>query len=319
MPLPGGGALELGGRTLVMGVLNVTPDSFSDGGRWLDPDRATAQAESLIAAGADLLDVGGESTRPGAVPVPEDEEIRRVVPVIERLVSRGLVGVPAAGGASGASAAGAGGVHRAGAVERNDGGKPGAARLCVPVSVDTYKAGTARAALAAGAAIVNDIRGLTDPGLVRAAAEAGAAVVAMHCPVAPAVMASHTSYADLFAEVCGFLQGSLERASAAGIPAGRVILDPGIGFAKTAGQSAELIDRCGEMCERLDRPVLVGPSRKSFIGRVLDRPADRRAWGTAAAVAWCVARGAHIVRVHDVAEMAEVCRVADFLAHAAER
>lgn len=274
IPLPRGGTLDLGGRTLVMGVLNVTPDSFSDGGRFADRDRAVAHALALAEAGADILDVGGESTRPGSSPVPEAEELARVIPVLERL----------------------------------------AGRIRVPVSIDTHKASVARAAVAVGAEIINDIRGLADPDMAAVAAETRAALVLMHCPVAPAEMAGHTDYpGGVLAAVIGHLREALARAEAAGVSRDAVLIDAGIGFAKTAGQSAELIDRTAELAAALDRPVLVGPSRKSFIGRVLDRPADGRLWGTAAAVAHSIARGAHVVRVHDVAEMVQVARVCDFL------
>jgi dihydropteroate synthase len=274
IPLPRGGTLYLGGRTLVMGVLNVTPDSFSDGGRFADRDRAVAHALALAEAGADILDVGGESTRPGSSPVPEAEELARVIPVLERL----------------------------------------AGRIRVPVSIDTHKASVARAAVAVGAEIINDIRGLADPDMAAVAAETRAALVLMHCPVAPAEMAGHTDYpGGVLAAVIGHLREALARAEAAGVSRDAVLIDAGIGFAKTAGQSAELIDRTAELAAALDRPVLVGPSRKSFIGRVLDRPADGRLWGTAAAVAHSIARGAHVVRVHDVAEMVQVARVCDFL------
>jgi dihydropteroate synthase len=273
VPIAGARSLELGSRTLVMGVLNVTPDSFSDGGRFVEAERAERQALEMAAAGADIIDVGGESTRPGSAGVPADEELRRVLPVLERL----------------------------------------AGRLNVPISIDTSKSEVARAAVRAGAAIINDIRALADPEMAAVAAETGAALVLMHCPVAPAVMAAHTSYADVVAEVIAFLQAAIDKALAAGVRRGSIIVDPGVGFAKTAEQSARLMDRTGEIAAALDRPVLAGPSRKSFIAKVLDKPAGDRKWGTAAAVAHCIARGAHIVRVHDVAEMAEVARVSDFL------
>jgi dihydropteroate synthase len=206
--------------------------------------------------------------------VPEAEELARVIPVLERL----------------------------------------AGRIRVPVSIDTHKASVARAAVAAGAEIINDIRGLADPDMAAVAAETRAALVLMHCPVAPAEMAGHTDYpGGVLAAVIGHLREALARAEAAGVSRDAVLIDAGIGFAKTAGQSAELIDRTAELAAALDRPVLVGPSRKSFIGRVLDRPADGRLWGTAAAVAHSIARGAHVVRVHDVAEMVQVARVCDFL------
>ncbi|HEY6104528.1 MAG TPA: dihydropteroate synthase, partial [Anaeromyxobacteraceae bacterium] len=210
----------------LMGVLNVTPDSFSDGGRFLDPGAALEQALRLAEEGADLLDVGGESARPGAAPVPAEEERRRVVPVLERLAARGFA---------------------------------------VPVSVDTSKAEVARAALAAGAALVNDVTGLSDPEMARAVAEAGVPVVIMHMRGTPADMQSRASYRDVVAEVKAELAAALARAAAAGVPPERTILDPGIGFAKTAGHSLRLFSRLGDL-GALGRPLLVGPSRKSFIG-----------------------------------------------------
>jgi dihydropteroate synthase len=276
LDLPGGRRLELGRRTAVMGIVNVTPDSFSDGGKFLDPARAVDRAVELVARGADIVDVGGESTRPGSAPVPADEEMRRVLPVIERL----------------------------------------AGRIAAPISVDTYKAATAEAAVSAGAAIINDIRGLADPRMAEVAARTGAGLVVMHCPVEPAVMQSHTSYADVVAEVIAFLRRSIEAAVAAGVDRRRIVIDPGIGFAKTGPQSAALIDRLGEAAAALDRPVLLGASRKSFIGRVIEGPPESRLFGTAAATAYGIARGAHIVRVHDVAEMVQVVRMCDFLADA---
>jgi dihydropteroate synthase len=279
VPLPGGRTLELGGRTLVMGVLNVTPDSFSDGGRFSGIDAAVRRAVEMAAAGADIIDIGGESTRPGAEAVPADEEVRRVIPVI-RAVAEAL---PAA-----------------------------------VISADTNKAAVAEAAVAAGAAIVNDIRGLSgDPAVAGVAARTGAALVLMHCPVAPKVMRSHTDYADLLGEVTAFLRRAVESAVAAGVRREAVIVDPGFGFAKTAEQSGELLDRLDELAAALDRPVLSGPSRKSFLGRALGRPDDppaSRVWADAAAVAWSVARGAHIVRVHDVEAMAQVARACDWFA-----
>jgi dihydropteroate synthase len=253
-----------------MGVLNVTPDSFFDGGRFLDPGAAVEQALRLAEEGADLLDVGGESTRPGGAPVPAEEERRRVLPVLERLAARGFA---------------------------------------VPVSVDTSKPEVARAAVAAGAALVNDVRGLADPEMARAVADAGVPVVIMHMRGTPADMQSRASYRDVVAEVKAELAAALARAAAAGVPAERTILDPGIGFAKTADHSLRLLSRLGDL-GTLGRPLLVGPSRKSFIGHVTGAPVGDRVPGTLAAVAAAVLGGAAFLRVHDVAATRQAARLA---------
>jgi dihydropteroate synthase len=266
-----GRRLLLGRRTLVMGILNATPDSFSDGGLHADPAPAVAHGLGLFQAGAEIVDVGGESTRPGGAPVPADEEIRRVAPVIEGLRRRG----------------------------------PGL------ISVDTSKAAVARAALDAGADLVNDVSGLRfDPSLGPLLAERGVPLVLMHVRGEFATMHERPAYRDVMGEVCAELRESLGRATRAGIAAERLIVDPGIGFAKDAGHSLEVLRRLGEL-HALGRPILVGPSRKSFIGHVTGRPAGGRLLGTAAAVAACVLEGAHIVRVHDVAQMLDVTRVCD--------
>ncbi len=257
--------LEVGRRTLVMGILNVTPDSFSDGGRYLDVEAAVRRAHEMVEEGADIIDVGGESTRPGASPVPDEEEKARVLPVIEAL----------------------------------------AATLPVPVSVDTYKASVARAALAAGATIVNDVWGLQhDRDMAAAVAGAGAAVVVMHNRPAP----DYTG--DLIAEIKAFLRESAARARAAGVTDDRIIVDPGFGFGKTPEHNLEVTARLAEL-RGLGYPVLLGPSRKSTIGKVLDLPVGERLEGTAAVVALAAAQGADIVRVHDVREMVRVVRMTD--------
>jgi dihydropteroate synthase len=265
-----GARLFEGPGPFLMGVVNVTPDSFSDGGRHADPDRAVAHALRLADEGADLLDVGGESTRPGAPPVPAEEEIRRVVPVVERLRARGLA---------------------------------------LPISVDTTKADVARAALRAGADLVNDVSGLRDPALAAAVAETGAPVVLMHMRGTPADMQSRAVYGDVVGEVARELEEALRRADAAGIPRERTVLDPGIGFAKTAEHSLALLARLGEL-RALGRPLLVGPSRKSFIGKVTGAPVEDRLAGTLAAVTACVLAGAELVRVHDVAPARQAALVA---------
>jgi dihydropteroate synthase len=263
--------LALGERTAVMGIVNVTPDSFSDGGAFLDPEAAVAHGLRLAAEGADLLDVGGESTRPGAQPVPEEEELRRVVPVVREL----------------------------------------AARAGVPVSVDTTKAAVAEAALAAGARLVNDVSALRfDPRLGEVAARAGAALVIMHMQGDPRTMQQAPRYDDLLGEVIAELAAGLGRATAAGVDPDRIVVDPGIGFGKTLEHNLELLGRLGELAG-LGRPVLVGPSRKAFIGRLLDRPASDRIEGTIAACCLAAARGAHLVRVHDVGAVRRALRVCD--------
>jgi len=270
VPLRGAPVL-LGERTLVMGVLNVTPDSFSDGGRLAGVEAAVARGLRMFEEGADWVDVGGESTRPGAFPVAEDEEIRRVVPVVEGLRQRG------AG----------------------------------PLSVDTTKSSVAGAALDAGGDLVNDVSAFGyDPAMATLVAGRGVPAVLMHLRGGFAEVHRAPAYQDVMGEIVAELRTALDRAQRAGVARELLVLDPGIGFSKDAEHSLEALRRLGEM-ETLDRPVLVGPSRKSFIGRVLDLPVERRLMGTAAAVAACVLQGAHVVRVHDVREMVEVVRVAD--------
>jgi len=267
-----GRALKCGGRTLVMGILNVTPDSFSDGGKFLDPEAAVARGVRMLAEGADIVDVGGESTRPGSEPVSEAREIERVVPVIAAL-SR----------------------------------LPGAL-----VSVDTTKARVAEEALAAGAAIINDVTALRgDPRMASVAAASGAGVVLMHMLGSPKSMQESPVYGDVVAEIAAFLKERMAAAAAAGIARDAVVVDPGIGFGKTLEHNLEILRRLREFAA-LGRPLLVGPSRKSFIGGILDGlPPKDRLEGTAAAVALCAAGGAAIVRVHDVLAMSRVVRVAD--------
>jgi dihydropteroate synthase len=278
LPLADGRSLELGRRTLVMAVINVTPDSFSDGGVRNEPDVAVADALRMADEGADIIDLGGESTRPGAPPVPADEEWRRVEPVLA-----GLRG-----------------------------------RLTVPISIDTYKADVAARALALGAGIVNDISGLTyDRALAGVVARHGAAVVLMHTRGRSADMYGQARYADVVREVVEELAARGQAARAAGIDASRIVYDPGLGFAKRAEHSLAMIAGLPAL-SALGRPILVGPSRKSFLAAALgDVPADGRAWGTAAAVTASILFGAHIVRVHDVAEMVQVARSADAIRAAA--
>jgi dihydropteroate synthase len=261
----------LGRKTWVMGILNVTPDSFSDGGSYRGPEEATARGAAMAAEGADIVDVGGESTRPGSRPVPEDVELGRVIPVIRALR------------------------------ERTD----------ALVSVDTTKAAVAREALAAGADIVNDVSALRfDPNMAGVVAGSGAPVILMHMRGTPETMQSLPAYPDLFGEISAFLAGRIEAAKAAGIAAEKIILDPGIGFGKTAEDNLALIDGLAFL-EALDRPVLVGASRKGFIGRTLGLAPDDRLEGSLAAAVLSIARGAHILRVHDVRSTRRAADMAD--------
>ena len=266
----GAQVLELGERTAIMGIVNVTPDSFSDGGTFLDPAAAIEHGLRLAGEGADILDVGGESTRPGAEPVSEQEEVRRVVPVVREL----------------------------------------AARSGVPVSIDTSKAVVAEAALAAGATIVNDVSALRfDPRLGAVVARSGAALVIMHMQGTPRTMQQAPHYEDLLGEVIADLAAGVARAAAAGVDPDRILVDPGIGFGKGLEHNLELLDRLGELA-LLGRAILVGPSLKAFIGRLLDLPAAERIEGTIAACCCAADRGAHVVRVHDVGPVRRALRVA---------
>jgi dihydropteroate synthase len=262
-------------RTLIMGVLNVTPDSFFDGGKFLDVDRAAAHAREMAQAGADIIDVGGESSRPGAPPVSAEEELGRVLPVIERL--RDLV-----------------------------------------VSVDTTKSVVAGKALAAGARIVNDISALRfDPRMVDVVRDAGAGTVLMHMRGTPQTMQHGPRYDDVVGEVSSFLAERIAFAEARGLKKTQIAVDPGIGFGKTVEDNLRLLAHVEEFSS-LGCALLVGTSRKSFIGKVLvphgagsAREVDGRLWGTAATIAWAVAHGACILRVHDVAEMSDVVRMVE--------
>ena len=270
--LPNGRDLELGRRTLVMGIINVTPDSFADDGSRFDPDVAIAAARQMVADGADIIDVGGESTRPGAAPLPAVDELKRVVPVLEGLRGR---------------------VH-------------------VPISIDTYKAEVAERALDLGAVIVNDISALAyDPALAAVVARRRAGVVLMHTRGRSADMYDQARYADVMTEVVGELRARVGVALAAGIDRRSIVVDPGLGFAKRAEHSLEALTRLDELAA-LELPILSGPSRKSFLKAALgELPPAERMWGTAAAVTASILAGAHIVRVHDVREMVQVARVAD--------
>ena len=272
----GGRVLDCAERTLVMGVLNVTPDSFSDGGRFLDAEAAIAHGMELIADGADIVDVGGESTRPGSDPVDVAEEVSRVVPVIERLA---------------------------------------AAHPALAISVDTRKPEVAEAALAAGACIVNDVAGGRSEGMFEVVREAGAGMVLMHMLGDPKTMQEAPHYDDVVAEVKEYLRERIEAAEFAGIDPEALCVDPGIGFGKNLEHNLALLRGLDALAD-LGRPVLVGPSRKRFIGSILDLPEHERVEGTAGAVAWAVAHGANLVRVHDVKEIVRVVRVVDAIARA---
>jgi len=277
LSLPGGRHLQLGGRPRVMGIVNVTPDSFSDGGLYLDPGRAIAHGLALLEEGADLIDVGAESTRPGggvygqgAVEVSADQEIERLLPVLR-------------------------GLRRA---------------TNAPLSVDTRKAAAAQAALDAGADLVNDVSSLGDPAMAAAVAAAGCPLVLMHSRGELRRMQKAIHFDDVVLEVRNELRGALLRAERAGIAARQILLDPGIGFGKTASQNLLLIRRLDALAE-LGRPLVLGASRKSFIGHLTGEPPSRRGAGSLATVAWAMLHGVAVVRAHDVAETVQFLKVFD--------
>ncbi len=265
---------QWGQRTILMGVLNITPDSFSDGGQFHTLDAAVTQAKYLAASGADIIDVGGQSTRPNAEDVSLEEELGRVLPVITAL--------------------------------RQD------AEFDIPISIDTMKSAVAEAAVKAGADLVNDVSGaLFDPAMLPTVAGLGVPIVLMHMRGSPQTMQQLTEYTDLIEDICEFLEQRAEVAMAAGINRCNIILDPGIGFAKSYTQNLEIL-RYLTRIRTLGYPLLVGPSRKSFIGHILDQPnPQQRVWGTAAACCAAIANGADILRLHDVRELYDTCRVAD--------
>ncbi len=256
-------------RTLVMGILNVTTDSFSDGGKYLDIDKSANRVDEMIRQGADIIDVGGESSRPGAKPVSADEEAGRVIPVIRMIAKR----------------------------------HPGA-----PVSIDTYKPEVAEEALLAGAVMINDISGLRDPAMVKLAAKSRAPVVVMHMKGTPGTMQKNPMYKDVVKEITGFFKERLKTLSSNGIR--KIILDPGIGFGKTGNHNLAILHNLDKMTA-LGYPVLVGLSRKSFIGSALSRGVDDREIGTLAANVMAVSKGASVIRVHDVAMNLQAARMAD--------
>ena len=270
--------LLLGERTLVMGVLNVTPDSFSDGGKFFDAERAIEQALAMECAGADLLDIGGESTRPGSAGTSAKEELARVLPVLQALQGR----------------------------------------MKIPVSIDTQKPEVAEAALDAGAQIINDISGLkSDPRIAEAAARRRVPLILMHLRGEPRTMQVGRFARDVMKDVIRGLRNSVAAARNAGVGKSQIILDPGIGFGKSFAQNYELLQKLPQLA-KLGYPLLVGTSRKGFLGSTLARdgkpsPPEERIWGTAATVTASILNGAHIVRVHDINEMVQVARVADCL------
>jgi dihydropteroate synthase len=263
--------LAIGRRPLVMGIINVTPDSFSDGGRHATAEAAVAHGLELVRQGADILDIGGESTRPGAIPVSLDEELRRVVPVVEALVKQ----------------------------------------TSLPLSVDTSKAEVAQSALAVGAGIINDVTALSgDPKMAEVVAAAQASVILMHMKGTPATMQQNPTYENVIEEVGRFFEERLQATKAAGIDRERVALDPGIGFGKTSEHNLEILARLGEF-QRFGRPICLGVSRKGFVGRLLNnRPVERRLAGSLAAVCYAMAEGSvQVVRVHDVEETRDTVNV----------
>ncbi len=259
-------------RTYIMGILNVTPDSFSDGGLYFSKDSAVEQALKMQDEGADIIDIGGESTRPGAEKVSFKEEIKRIVPVIEAL----------------------------------------AKKIKIPISVDTYKSAVAEAAISAGASIINDISGLRfDPKMPKVAAKYKVPAVIMHIKGTPKNMQKNPTYKALIPEIIDYFYEGIEIARDAGILDDKIIIDPGIGFGKTVEHNLEIIKRLNEFAG-FEKPILIGPSRKSFIGKTLgDLPVTERLEGTAAAVAVGIFNGANIIRVHDVKEMVRVAKIAD--------
>jgi len=272
------GDLNLSKRTHIMGVINVTPDSFSDGGFFFDPNRAIAHALKLVDEGADIIDIGGETTRPGSKPITAETEISRVIPVIERL----------------------------------------APKIDVPISIDTYKSLVAERAIEAGAEIINDISALNfDPKMLEIASRHDIPVVLMHIKGTPENMQQNPCYVSVISEIIEYLKDSIEMAEKAGIDPHKIIIDPGIGFGKSLddGHNLKIINRLSEF-KSLGKPILVGPSRKAFIGKILNADVTQREEGTAAAVSAAVLNGANIVRVHNVGMIRKVVRVIDAIKNA---
>ena len=271
LELRDGKRIELGGRTVVIGVLNVTPDSFSDGGKNFEPDRAINRALEMEEEGADIIEVGGESTRPGATRLSVEEELARVLPVL-----KGLEGL-----------------------------------LQVPIAIDTYKSEVAAAAAALGASIINDVSALRfDPDIADVAASEQTALVLMHMRGEPATMQKIEPSLDIFAEISSDLGAAIRLAESRGVKRDRIIIDPGIGFGKTLEQNLAVLNHL-ERFDGFTLPLMIGTSRKSFIGRITGRPEADRAFGGAASIVIAILRGAHLVRVHDVKQMVEAARIAD--------
>jgi dihydropteroate synthase len=275
IPFADGERMDLGVKTRVMGILNVTPDSFADGGEFEGIEDAVEAAAKMAEAGADVVDVGGESSRPGAEPVPEEEELRRVVPVVE-------------------------GIKR---------------ELAVRVSVDTIKAKVARRAIDAGADMVNDISSFTDPGMLRLLRDARVPVVVMHMRGTPRTMQQDTRYVDLMSSVVGFLRKTVQKALASGVADDKILVDPGLGFGKSAAGNLQILRELPTL-KSVGRPILIGASRKSFIGAVLDLPVAERLEGSLAVAAMAVWQGAHMIRAHDVAATVRVVRTIDAIRNA---
>lgn len=269
--------IDLAQKTAIMGILNITPDSFSDGGRHFDYSVAVEQGRRMVEDGADIIDIGGESTRPGADPVSLEEELRRTIPVIEKLTGE----------------------------------------LDVPISIDTYKPEVARRALDAGATIINDISGLRDEKMVALAVERNTPAIIMHMKGSPRDMQKNPTYTDVVAEIADWLDQQAQQAIQAGLPGEKVLIDPGIGFGKTLEHNVEILRRLSEF-KSLGYPIVLGTSRKAFIGAILDLPADERVEGTIATAVHGISKGANIVRVHDVKEVARACKLADAIIMGAE-
>ena len=260
-----------GEETGIMGIINVTPDSFSDGGKYANVEAAVMRAKQMVADGADIIDIGGESSRPGAEPITANEECRRVIPVVQAL----------------------------------------AEQFQIPISVDTYKAKVAREALSAGACVINDITALHgDPNMCQIVADAQAGVILMHMQGVPATMQKTPTYQNVVAEVHAWLTEVASQAVDRGIDSSRIMIDPGIGFGKTFDHNLEILRHLMQF-RGIGYPMLVGVSRKKFIGRILDLPVHQREEGTVATVAWSIINGANVVRVHDVAKMKQVAQVID--------
>lgn len=271
--------LVIDGTTHIMGVLNVTPDSFSDGGAYLEVDSAIVRARSMVADGATILDIGGESSRPGAEPVPIDVELDRVLPVIRALKSE---------------------------------------QLDIPISIDTTKAEVAQKALEAGAHIINDITALQgDPAMADVASEMDAGVILMHMKGTPRTMQQSPFYEDVVKDIYDNLENWIDRSVDKGIEPNRIIIDPGIGFGKTTAQNIQILKKLS-VFKQLNRPILIGTSRKSFIGKLLDLPVTDRVEGTIATVCWSIVQGADIVRVHDVKAVSRAVKMIDVLSRTKE-